>query len=108
MNHKAISKGLRSNDCNKCPFSMECYPKLEEPCMLSLKAADLIDDLQQKCERSSKELQAVFRLGQMDMKESICNMLRDVAEHTLSVPVKAVVPICADMVAETEVPYADA
>lgn len=50
--------------------------------------------------------QSVFRLGQMDMKASVCDMLRNLADGATD-PVSAGLILAADLVESMEVPYAD-
>ena len=47
-----------------------------------------------------------FRLGQMDMKASVCDMLRELANGAAD-PVSAGLVLAADLVETMEVPYAD-
>lgn len=47
--------------------------------------------------------QAVFRLGQMDMQASVCDMLRDLAQGAAD-PVSAGLILAADLVESMEVP----
>lgn len=52
------------------------------------------------------EKQAIFRLGQMDMKESICDMLRDAADNAVDESRTGLI-VAANMVETMEVPNAD-
>lgn len=52
---------------------------------------------------TSAERQAVFRLGQMDMRDSMVAMLRDEAERAGGV-IKADFMAAAEMIAEMEIP----
>ena len=56
---------------------------------------------------SSAERKAVFRLGQMDMKASVCDMLRVVAKKNEG-KTGCLLTLAADMVESMEVPGADA
>ena len=49
---------------------------------------------------------ADFRLGQMDMKESICDMLRDAANNAIDESRTGLI-VAADLVETVEVPNAD-
>lgn len=49
---------------------------------------------------------ADFRLGQLDMRASVCDMLRTLADGA-SDPVSAGLILAADLVENMEVPYAD-
>lgn len=55
---------------------------------------------------SSADKQGIFRRGQLDMKFSICDMLRDLAKGATD-PVSAGMILAADLVESMEVPYAD-
>lgn len=55
---------------------------------------------------SSADKQGIFRLGQMDMKESIVNMLRN-AGDVRSLELRAGLSLAAALVESMEVPYAD-
>ena len=48
---------------------------------------------------TSAEKQAIFRLGQMDMRDSMVAMLRDVANRSNGT-IKADIMVAADMIAE--------
>lgn len=50
--------------------------------------------------------QAVFRLGQMDMKASVCDMLRDAANNAVDESRTGLI-VAADLVESMEVPNAD-
>ena len=52
---------------------------------------------------TSAEKQAIFRLGQMDMRDSMADMLRDVAKRSKGI-VKADFMAAADLVTEREIP----
>lgn len=54
---------------------------------------------------SGGQRKADFRLGQMDMKASICDMLRDLANGSTD-PVSAGLVLAADLVETMEVPNA--
>ena len=55
-------------------------------------------------ELSSAERQAIFRLGQMDMRESVAAMIRDMAQGTRGI-VKSTLLTTADVTAEMEVTH---
>lgn len=63
---------LRASDCSGCPFQKECEES-ERGCLLSLKAADML-------EMAAAERQAVFALGQMDMRNAAQLALHDAAK----------------------------
>lgn len=52
---------------------------------------------------TSAEKQAIFRLGQMDMRDSMAAMLRDVAKRSRGT-IRADFMAAADLVAEREIP----
>ena len=56
---------------------------------------------------SSADKQGIFRLGQMDMKASICDMLRDAANNAIDESRVGLI-LAADLVETMEVPNADA
>ena len=53
-----------------------------------------------------KEKQAIFRLGQMDMQVSVCDMLRQLADGAAD-PVSAGLILAVDLVESMEVDHAD-
>lgn len=55
----------------------------------------------------SPELQAAFRLGQMDMQESVLLMLKDLEEKTTTVSGKCLILSIAACVEQLEVLNAD-
>ena len=56
--------------------------------------------------RSSGQRKADFRLGQMDMQASVCDMLRQLADGATD-PVSAGLILAADLVESMEVTHAD-
>lgn len=68
---------LRASDCSGCPFQKECEES-ERGCVLPLKAADLL-------ELATAERQAVFALGQMDMRQSAQQALADATAGGLGI-----------------------
>ena len=59
-----------------------------------------------KVSTASREKEAIFRLGQLDMQASICDMLRELANGAAD-PVSAGMLLAADLVETMEVPYAN-
>lgn len=55
----------------------------------------------------SPELQAAFRLGQMDMQESVLLMLKDMAEKTTTAAGKHLIEAIAGCVNRLEVMHAE-
>lgn len=53
---------------------------------------------------STAREQAVFRLGQMDMRESIADMLRDTAMQLSSTVIRSAILHASRMVREMEIP----
>ena len=68
---------LRTSNCDGCPYGGECIDS-QRGCVLSLKAADLL-------ELAAAERQAVFALGQMDMRQSAQQALADAAAGGLGI-----------------------
>ena len=62
MNRTEMVELLRRQDCNGCPWDKECNAA-DRGCILCEKAADAL-------EFASAERQAVYALGQMDMRDS--------------------------------------
>ena len=52
---------------------------------------------------TSAEKQAIFRLGQMDMRDSMVALLRDVANRSRGI-IRADFMAAADLIAEREIP----
>lgn len=62
---------LRIDSCDRCSYIKECTAK-KKGCLLNFKAADML-------EFAAAERQAVFALGQMDMRSAAQNALMDAA-----------------------------
>lgn len=77
MKIDALIKMIRADTCNGCPV-MEACSLPGAFCLLPDMAADAL-------ENAAKEKQACFRLGQMDMRESIADMLLALADGTQGV-----------------------
>ena len=65
-------------------------------------AANQLENMQKQVASASAEKQAVFRLGQLDMRESIAVMLQAAADDTYGMT-GLVLLIAADMVRALEV-----
>lgn len=52
---------------------------------------------------TSAEKKAIFRLGQMDMRDSVVDLLRDVANRSKGI-IRADFMAAADLIAEREIP----
>lgn len=57
-------------------------------------------------DNKTTEKQSIFRLGQMDMKASVSDMLRDAAANAMDETRWGLIR-AADLVKEMEVPHAD-
>lgn len=79
---------MRSPTCEGCPIHRECENG-EIGCFLVKEAADMLDAQQKQIimleEAASAEKQACFRLGQMDVRESVVSMLQEAADHTYGI-----------------------
>lgn len=77
MDSKKMIELLRASNCDGCPYGGECKDS-QRGCVLPLKAADLL-------ELAAAERQAVFALGQMDMRQSAQQALADAAAGGLGI-----------------------
>lgn len=71
MSTEELIKLLRIDSCDQCQYIAECTAK-KKGCLLNFKAADML-------EFAASERQAVFALGQMDMRLAAQNALGDAA-----------------------------
>lgn len=98
LRHRAIDPS-----CLVCDYEDHCSI---HGCQIINKAADLLNELQPRnagLEQGVRsEHQAYFRLGQIDMRESIASMLRKKADSTFGMTAAAL-QIAADMVDGVEV-----
>ena len=97
---KALHRGaVDEHRCLGCEFEADCSI---HGCQVMKKAAVRLEQLQRILEdlntAASAERQAIFRLGQMDMRQSAVQMLRDTADATVY-PSRSVLLIASDMVA---------
>lgn len=95
MKTSAIVNQLKDLDCRKCERATECggFCKAQE-CQIINAAIDRLESLE-------KEREACFRLGQMDMRETIVSVLRDAAGNTFGIA-HSTLRSAADAVAELE------
>lgn len=95
MKTSEIVNKLKKLDCRKCEHAAECggFCKAQE-CRIIDAAIDRIESLE-------KEREACFRLGQMDMRETIISVLRDAAGNTFGIA-RSTLRSAADAVAELE------
>lgn len=82
---KALHRGaVDEHRCLGCEFEDNCSI---HGCQVMKKAAAKLEQLQNILEDpntvASAERQAIFRLGQMDMKQSAVQMLREMADATV-------------------------
>lgn len=97
---KALHRGaVDEHRCLGCEFEDDCSI---HGCRVMKKAAAKLEQLQAILADpnavASAERQAIFRLGQMDMKQSAVQMLRDTANATVY-PSRSVLLVASDMVA---------
>lgn len=95
-----ILKTLKSMGAGLALLTVKMYLTTES-CETLRDLAWFADDL---LNNSSAEKQGIFRLGQMDMKESIADMLRDSALQRSSTVIRAALLEASRMVREMEVP----
>lgn len=70
---------IRRSDCVVCPVMKKCETN-EAGCILYRIAADRLEELEAKLAATEREKQAIFRLGQMDMRQSAAEALADRAD----------------------------
>lgn len=101
----ALRRGsVDAHRCLGCGYEHNCSV---HGCQIMKQAANMLEDLQKKAALSSAEKQAFFRLGQMDMKESVMAMLRDAADVLpADSVVGAALLAAADLVKDLEVGHA--
>lgn len=97
---KALHRGaVDEHRCLGCEFEDDCSI---HGCQVMKRAAVRLEQLQAILSDpdavASAERQAIFRLGQMDMRQSAVQMLRDTADSTVY-PSRTVLLIASDMVA---------
>lgn len=108
MSHLKLIKALRAaapdnHRCLGCEYENKCSI---HGCQLMKLAAATIEDLNRQVVTggTTAQNQAIFRLGQMDMKESIVLKLRKPAEFIADGMHRRTLLVAADLVAEMEVP----
>lgn len=73
----ALRRGsVDAHQCLGCGYEHNCSI---HGCQIMKQAADQLEDMQKQVVRVAAEKQACFRLGQLDMRESIAAMLRNTA-----------------------------
>lgn len=107
MNPYSLTKALRAaapdnHRCLGCEYENKCSI---HGCQLMKLAAATIEDLNRQVVTggTTAQNQAIFRLGQMDMKESIIAMLRKPAEFTSGIT-RAALLAAVDLIKDLEVP----
>jgi hypothetical protein len=106
MNPYSLTKALRAaapdnHRCLGCEYENKCSI---HGCQLMKLAAATIEDLNRQVVTggTTAQNQAIFRLGQMDMKESSVAMLQDAAEFTSGIT-RAALLASADLIKGMEV-----
>lgn len=95
MKTTEIASKLRNTNCRKCDHVAECIGTCHaHGCQILEAAADRL--LAHEQERKS-----CFRLGQMDMRESVVIMLQESAARTFGIS-RATLQAAAELVAEME------
>lgn len=76
----ALRRGsVDAHRCLGCGYEHNCSI---HGCQIMKQAADMLEDMQKQVVQANARNQAIFRLGQMDMKESVIAMLRDIGSIT--------------------------
>lgn len=87
--------------CLGCAYEHGCSI---HGCQIMKQAAEKLEDMQKQVVRANARNQAIFRLGQLDMKESVIVMLRDAANTLPPVSViRATLLEAAELVKDMEV-----
>lgn len=107
MSYLKLIKTLRAaaldnHRCLGCEYENKCGI---HGCQLMKLAAAAIEDLNRQVVTGGTTVQnqAIFRLGQMDMKENSVAMLQDAAEFTSGIT-RAALLASADLIKDQEVP----
>lgn len=101
---KALHRGaVDEHRCLGCEFEANCGI---HGCQVMKKEADLLEKQRGQAILTVAEQQAIFRLGQMDMQQSVVRMLRDTADVTVH-PARTCLLAASDMVAELHVSGSD-
>lgn len=107
MSHLKLIKALRAaapdnHRCLGCEYENKCSI---HGCQLMKLAAATIEDLNRQVITggTTAQTQAIFRLGQMDMKESIVAILQGTAKITFGIT-SAALSAVADLIKDQEVP----
>lgn len=96
----ALRRGsVDAHRCLGCGYEHNCSI---HGCQIMKQAADLLEDMQKQVVQASAEKQACFRLGQLDMRESIVTMLQHAADGTSGLT-RAALRIAVDMIKGVEV-----
>lgn len=108
MNPYSLTKALRAaapdnHRCLGCEYENKCSI---HGCQLMKLAAATIEDLNRQVITggTTAQNQAIFRLGQMDMKESIVAILQGTAKFTSGIAGDALSAM-ADLIKNQEVPW---
>ena len=72
---------MKTNEIIKELKSLKC----DEKCICSPDPAATINKAIAKLEALEKDREALFRLGQMDMQESVVTMLKNAADNTFGI-----------------------
>lgn len=107
MSYLKLIKTLRAaaadnHRCLGCEYENKCSI---HGCQLMKLAAATIEDLNRQAVTggTTAQNQAIFRLGQMDMKESIVSILQGTAKFTSGIAAVALSAV-ADLIKDQEVP----
>ena len=107
MNPYSLTKALRgaaadNHRCLGCEYENKCSI---HGCQLMKLAATAIEDLNRQVVTggTTAQNQAIFRFGQMDMKESIVAMLQEPAEFTSGIT-RGTLLAAVDLIKDLEVP----
>ena len=95
MKTSELINKLKNMDCRKCILSDGC------PGFCKAQECRIIDAAIDRLESLEKEREACFRLGQMDMRETVTVMLRNAADNTFGIS-RSTLRSAAEMVTELE------
>lgn len=102
---KALHRGaVDEHRCLGCEFEDNCGI---HGCQVMKKAADLLEKQRGQAILTVAEQQAIFRLGQMDMQQSVVQMLMDLSAESQTITVGATYLAAAERVAELSVSGSD-
>lgn len=100
----ALRRGsVDAHRCLGCGYEHNCSI---HGCQIMKEAANQLEDLHKQVVQAKAMNQSIFRLGQMDMKESVIKMLRDAADVLPADSiVGAALLAAADLVKDMEVTH---